>query len=77
LISTENNKYSIEADAEDILTGYIDQNFIYRGAVNFVIRKKQKITKALCFDKHFMPVGFVKFFGNKEGLLRIFGLILF
>ena len=48
----------IEADAEEILIKFTDQNFSYTDAVSFAIMKKQKIKKAFCFDKHFLIAGF-------------------
>ena len=50
----------IEAEAEEILAQYRDQDFSYTDAVSFVIMKRQKIRKAFCFDKHFITGGFVK-----------------
>jgi len=48
----------IEAEAEDILIKYGDQDFSYTDAVSFAIMKSQKIRKAFCFDKHFLTAGF-------------------
>ena len=48
----------IEAEAEEILAKYSDQDFSYTDAVSFVIMKRQKIRKAFCFDKHFVTAGF-------------------
>lgn len=47
-----------EADAEEILVKYSDQNFSYTDAVSFAIMKGQKMRKAFCFDKHFLTAGF-------------------
>lgn len=47
-----------EADAEEILTKYEDQDFSYTDAVSFAIMKRFKIKKAFCFDKHFKTAGF-------------------
>ncbi len=49
----------IEAEAEKILTKYVDQDFSYTDAVSFVIMKRLKIKKAFCFDKHFLTAGFI------------------
>jgi hypothetical protein len=49
---------NIEAEAEEILAKYTDQDFSYTDAVSFVIMKRQKIRKAFCFDKHFVTAGF-------------------
>lgn len=47
-----------EADAEEILTKYEDQDFSYTDAVSFAIMKRFKTKKAFCFDKHFKTAGF-------------------
>jgi uncharacterized protein len=49
----------IEAEAEEILSKYSDQDFSYTDAVSFAIMKRQKIRKAFSFDKHFVTAGFV------------------
>jgi predicted nucleic acid-binding protein len=49
----------IEAEAEELLTKYSDQDFSYTDAVSFAIMKRQKIRKAFSFDKHFVTAGFV------------------
>lgn len=48
----------IEADAEKILIKYEDQDFSYTDAVSFAVMERLKITKAFCFDKHFLTAGF-------------------
>jgi predicted nucleic acid-binding protein len=50
----------IEAEAEEILKKYIDQDFSYTDAVSFVMMQRQKIAKAFSFDKHFVTAGFIK-----------------
>lgn len=50
---------SIEAEAEEVLEKYGDQDFSYADAVSFVIMKREKIRKAFCFDKHFVTAGFI------------------
>ncbi len=50
---------SIEAEAEEVLEKYVDQDFSYADAVSFVIMKREKIRKAFCFDKHFVTAGFI------------------
>jgi predicted nucleic acid-binding protein len=50
---------NIEAEAEEILVKYLDQEFSYADAVSFVIMKRQKIRKAFCFNKHFVTAGFI------------------
>lgn len=47
-----------ETEAEGILAKYRDQDFSYTDAVSFVIMKRQKMSKAFCFDKHFVAAGF-------------------
>ena len=49
----------IEADAQEILSKFIDQDFSYTDAVSFVMMKRQKIKRAFSFDKHFVIAGFV------------------
>jgi predicted nucleic acid-binding protein len=50
---------NIEADAQEILSKFVDQDFSYTDAVSFVMMKRQKIKKAFSFDKHFVIAGFV------------------
>jgi len=49
----------LEADAQDLLKKYADQDFSYTDAVSFAIMKRHDIKKAFCFDKHFITAGFV------------------
>jgi predicted nucleic acid-binding protein len=49
----------IELEAEKILKQYSDQDFSYTDAVSFVIMKRQKISRAFSFDKHFVTAGFI------------------
>ena len=49
----------MEADAQEILSNFIDQDFSYTDAVSFVMMKRQKIKRALSFDKNFVIAGFV------------------
>ena len=57
-ILTIYSNQNIETEAEGILVKYSDQDYSYTDAVSFVIMKRQKIRKALCFDKHFVTAGF-------------------
>jgi len=47
-----------EAEAEEILAKYADQDFSYADAVSFATMKKMKIVRAFCFYKHFLTAGF-------------------
>jgi predicted nucleic acid-binding protein len=49
----------IEADAQEILSKFVDQDFSYTDAVSFVIMKRHKIKRAFSFDRHFVIAGFV------------------
>jgi predicted nucleic acid-binding protein len=48
----------IEAEAQEILSKFMDQDFSYTDAVSFVIMNRQKIKRAFSFDKHFVIAGF-------------------
>ncbi len=48
----------IEAEAQAMLGKYSGQDFSYADAVSFTIMKRQKISKAFAFDKHFLAAGF-------------------
>lgn len=48
----------IEAEAEDFLERFSDQDFSLADAVSFVVMKDQKIEEAFAFDKHFITAGF-------------------
>lgn len=50
----------IEREAEDVLRRYNDQDFSYSDSISFAVMKRQKIKKALSFDKHFQTMGFVR-----------------
>ncbi len=54
ICSNEND----ETEAEGILAKYRGQDFSYTDAVSFVIMKRQKMSKAFRFDKHFAAAGF-------------------
>ena len=49
---------NFETEAEGIFAKFRDQDFSYADAVSFVIMKRQKMSKAFCFDKHFLAAGF-------------------
>jgi predicted nucleic acid-binding protein len=49
----------IEADAQEMLSKFIDQDFSYTDAVSFIMMKRQKIKRAFSFDKHFVTAGFI------------------
>jgi uncharacterized protein len=49
---------TIEAEAQEMLSKYADQDFSYTDAVCFALMKRHKITKAFSFDKHFVIAGF-------------------
>jgi uncharacterized protein len=57
ILKTWSNE-SIEAEAEQMLLKYSDQDFSYVDAISFVIMKRHKIHKAFCFDRHFVTAGF-------------------
>lgn len=48
----------IEADAEEILERFADQNFSLADAVSFVVMRDREIEEAFAFDKHFIIAGF-------------------
>lgn len=48
----------IEADAEEILERFADQNFSLADAVSFVVMRDRKLEEAFAFDKHFIIAGF-------------------
>lgn len=49
---------SLETAAGDILRRYRDQDFSYTDAVSFAVMKRHGISRAFCFDKHFLTAGF-------------------
>ncbi|MEA1977094.1 MAG: PIN domain-containing protein [Chloroflexota bacterium] len=48
----------VEADAEEILERFADQDFSLADAVSFVVMRDREIEEAFAFDKHFMIAGF-------------------
>lgn len=50
----------IEAEAEELLRKYADQDFSYTDAVSFAIMKRENINKVFSFDKHFQTMGYLK-----------------
>jgi hypothetical protein len=49
---------SLEAQAEELLERYTDQDFSYADAVSFGVMNKRGIRDAFTFDHHFATVGF-------------------
>jgi predicted nucleic acid-binding protein len=50
---------TLEAEAEEILRRYADQDFSLADAVSFVVMRRRKITEAFAFDSHFVTADFV------------------
>jgi predicted nucleic acid-binding protein len=48
----------VEAEAEEILERYSDQDFSLTDAVSFVVMKDREIEEAFAFDQHFLSAGF-------------------
>ncbi len=48
----------VEAEAEDILEKFSDQDFSLADAVSFVVMRDREIEEAFAFDKHFITAGF-------------------
>jgi len=48
----------IEAEAEEILERFADQDFSLTDAVSFVVMKDREIEEAFAFDQHFLTAGF-------------------
>lgn len=48
----------VEAEAEDILEKFADQDFSLADAVSFVVMRDRELEKAFAFDKHFITAGF-------------------
>lgn len=49
----------LEAQAEDILARYADQDFSFVDAVSFAVMRRRGIAEAFAFDQHFLTAGFV------------------
>lgn len=50
---------SLDAEAEEILACYVDQDFSLVDAVSFAAMRKLGISEAFAFDRHFLTAGFV------------------
>lgn len=48
----------VEAEAEEILERYSDQDFSLTDAVSFAVMKDREIEEAFAFDQHFLTAGF-------------------
>lgn len=49
---------ALEAEAEEILERFADQDFSLADAVSFVVMKDREIEEAFAFDQHFVTAGF-------------------
>jgi uncharacterized protein len=49
---------SVEAEADDLLRRYTDQDFSLADAVSFVVMRQRGIKSAFSFDHHFVTAGF-------------------
>jgi predicted nucleic acid-binding protein len=49
----------LEAEAEEILRRYEDQDFSFTDAVSFALMRKRGISNAFAFDAHFSTAGFI------------------
>lgn len=52
------SQVSLEKEAEAILERYVDQDFSFVDAVSFALMRRQNVTQAFAFDKHFFIAGF-------------------
>ena len=50
---------NLEAEAEELLERFSDQDFSLADAVSFVVMGDREIEEAFAFDRHFVTAGFV------------------
>lgn len=49
---------ALQAEAEEMLERFADQDFSLADAVSFVVMKDREIEEAFAFDRHFVTAGF-------------------